>query len=226
MAKIQSGTSKALRESDALPESRRFNDPDPKAAEAIRNERFAGTHVNGEPFEEWAKHMPTEVVDRMMYSMTDEGLAQYEKTERERDMRLPSGAMADNPTDKGLLQRRDFLQREDVNPGAAPDPRATLANKYVEPGMRPKFIDPKNVHAGMDPRGWEVVKDDKGQPVMHGKSVLAQMPDRQAAAMQRQKQQRSEELVSSMSAAGAPNTTRGGEEVRVMRPGEALSAGI
>jgi hypothetical protein len=50
-----------------------------------------------------------------------------------------------------------------------------LADRHVGPGMSPKFLSPsKCTREGT--RGFEVVRDERGEPVKLGNMILGQMP--------------------------------------------------
>lgn len=105
--------------------------------------------------------------------------------------------LATDPAEKQILERGDFLANEDNAPWAAPDPRLDLAKQHVAPGMRPKFVSERKLtKSGRDPRGFEVVKDERGNAVTHGTSVLAQIPEEMAERRNQHFQKQSQDLVS------------------------------
>jgi hypothetical protein len=186
--------SPAIRDSVAIPDSKNFGDPNvsPDPYEKLR-----GTHINGVPFEIWAKGMPDEIVSRISYSLTDEGLAIQDRlVARERE--LPFGGAANDPDQKKILQRGDEL---DAGLGAefSLDPLKEVLAPYQEPGYAYKFLSDMCVrHLGM--RGYEVVKDKNGDPVKYADLTVGRIPQRIADARRKKYVAESDERVKSMPA--------------------------
>jgi hypothetical protein len=84
---------------------------------------------------------------------------------------------------KSVEERGEF-RAQHLEVWEAPDPMKEIAEKHVGPGMRAKFLNPDRV-ARDGPRGFEVVKDENGDPVKLGRMVLGQMPEERAQARDR-----------------------------------------
>ena len=117
--------------------------------------------VNGQPIPEHLRHA-------IAYKDTDQGRAE-----------LPEGEHAiveflSDPLDKAIAARRDALT-DGVPTWFAPDPMGDLAKRYVPEGMSPKFLSPRKVEVE-GKRGFEYVRNEKGEPVRLGNLVLGQMP--------------------------------------------------
>lgn len=150
-------------------ESKRFNAP--AAFEPVRE-----LHVGGVPLSELG-----EAAALIPYDNTDEGIA--EKLQKPQAV----ASVVRDELDGRILERRD-ARASDMEPWAVPDPMKELAERYVRPGMRPKFLSPSKVQRE-GTRGFEVVKDERSEPVKLGNMLLAQMPEEKAIARTRHYQQ-------------------------------------
>jgi hypothetical protein len=152
---------------------------DPKAPSCY--EALKGCHVAGVPIEE----LPESLVVKLAYQHTDEGIHAWKAA-------MERGDGSDRPANRApvtasefgrsIEERRDF--RRDAGPHEifeAPDPMKELVEQHVEPGMRGKFLSPGRVDRD-GTRGFEIVKDLKGEPVKMGRMVLGQMPEAKARA--------------------------------------------
>jgi hypothetical protein len=159
-----------------LPDSKNFGDPESTRGLLTGLE---GLHVNGEPIEEWAEHMPEEIVRRMSYPLTDEGQDEQARIASDRSMRGNLGRPMTDAEDRKLKQYQAD-RRGGMEPWEASHPLNDVAARHVGPGMRPKFLSDKRVtKEGGHTRGFEVVKHN-GDPVRVGGLVLAQMPEEMA----------------------------------------------
>jgi len=114
------------------------------------------------------RDLPVEIQGRILYRQTDEGIAELNEGKVER-----RASVISDPLDKIINAPSD------LEPWEAQDPMKELAQRYVPPDMSPKFLDPgKCDKDGM--RGFEVVKDQRGDPVKLGTLMLGQMPRERA----------------------------------------------
>jgi hypothetical protein len=152
---------------------------DPKAPSCY--EALKGCHVAGVRIEE----LPENLVAKLAYQHTDEGIHEWKAAmERGDGLDRPPKRAAVTATEFGrsIEERRDFRQdagRREIF--EAPDPMKELVEEHIEPGMRAKFLSPGRVERD-GTRGFEVVKDSKGDPVKMGRMVLGQMPEAKARA--------------------------------------------
>lgn len=175
-------------------ESRVFNDPSAEPVDFL--EPLRGLHFNGIP----AEDIEEVALRYLRPELSDEHHAALEPVAFVHDRARARVTATD--VDKQIAERGDFLGKgtsrvmrldeggkayetfagEPVNDYyAAPDARRDLADQYVPPGFRPKFVNPAKLSkSGRDPRGFEVVKDENGEPVTHGVSVLAKIPEEKA----------------------------------------------
>lgn len=142
-------------------------------------EALAGLHVGGVPIET----LPENMVARLSYQHTDEAIAKRNIGKVDSAARVTAG-----PLEKNIAHRRDF-RREQKEPWEAPDPMKDIAEKYIDPGMSAKFLSPAKV-AREGTRGYEVVKDDHGDPVKLGQMVLGVMPKDRSQARRKYYQDR------------------------------------
>ena len=124
-------------------------------------------HVGGAPI----TGFPPEVQVRILYAQTDEGIAAAVKSTINA---VPGVQILSDPLDKVILERRDFRE-SNLESWEAPDPMKDLADRYVAPGMRPKFLSQDNIARGKT-GGFQPVIDEKGNPVRLGTLTLAEMP--------------------------------------------------
>jgi len=129
-------------------------------------------HVGGVLVRELRQDMQ----DKILYAQTDEGIAERNEGRSEVHARVTS-----DPLDKAIQKRQDDQLERGMEPWEASDPMREVADAHVGPGMRPKFLSElRNKEHGT--RGWEVVKDEHGDPVKLGTMVLGQMPEDRALA--------------------------------------------
>lgn len=175
MAKKKAGPKVSLAgvQTDAIPESPVFRDAArPREARRV-------LHVNGIP-------VPEELAHAIPYENTDEGVA--ERLDRPHAM----AQVTRGPFEKTLDARAAAqLGIDDAEP---PDPLRDAADRYLGPGQRPRFLS-QPVIARRGLRGFEVVKDERGEPVKVGSMVLGWMPEEKAAARNRQCQAKGQELL-------------------------------
>lgn len=195
-------------------DSRIFVDPDAEPIDHLAP--LVGLHFNGiaaEDIEESAlKYLTPQLSDEHQVTLTPH----IEVRDRGGRARVTA-----TEVDKQIAERGEFLEDyEDTF--LAPDARKDLADRHVGPGMRAKFINPNKLSkTGRDARGFEIVKDERGEPVMHGVSVLGQMPEARAEA--RNKHYRklgNEQLEHVYAKAAAPD----GKEARFLEPKDMVEA--
>ncbi len=150
--------------------SKRFVAPNPPSA----YDKLKGLHVGGIPIED----LDEELVARLSRQHTDEGIAERNAGKVDTAVRVTQ-----SPTEKAIQRRGDF-RREQREPWDAPDPMKELVDAHVAPGMRAKFLSPTTT-TRRGARGYEIVKDDHGDPVKLGELMLAQIPEEVAEARNR-----------------------------------------
>lgn len=122
-------------------------------------------HVGGTP----VRDLPLEAQGRLLYRQTDEGIA--EANEGKSPHRIET--VRDELTGK-CLERRDAIV-EGMEPWEAPNPMAELAAAHVRPGFKGKFLSPQKIQKE-GTRGYQVVKDERGDPVKLRDMPLGEMP--------------------------------------------------
>lgn len=83
-------------------------------------------------------------------------------------------------------------EREDYQ--ALADPLRSAVEKYGKPGFAPKFMSDRSI-AVLGMRGYEMVKDEHGDPVKVGTLLMTLIPQRIADARKRRALEESEEAV-------------------------------
>lgn len=162
--------------SDAVPESPIFRN-----TERVEVQHPV-LHVNGVP-------VPPELAHAIPYANTDEGRA-------ERPVADCVVSVVHDELSKKIQQRGDF-KRSNLEVWEAPDPMKELADRHVQPGFSPKFLSPARIaRDGM--RGFEAVRDERGDPVKLGNLVLGQMPVEVRDRRNLHYQKKHERLVESM----------------------------
>lgn len=206
-----------------IPESRVFGGGGDRIA------ALAGLHVAGLPIEEWCEDKSDFEIGRMSFAFTDEGLEQQRKADAARARRSAgSGREGGDEEEKWLIERGDQRIAEGFDPGYAKDYRKELADKYVGPGFAPKFLAEKALHNGRDPRGYEIVKDENGEPVRDRTSILGQIPE-EKALKRRSVFQAQHNALQRQSAAKTSGTGRGRKSrdgTAVMEHGESLAPAV
>lgn len=218
-------SSAAFRASDAIPESRMFNDPDADQ-DPLRGLR--GLHVDGEPIEEWSKGMTDAQLSKLGRFMTDEGMVENQRIARNQaaddSMRLPLGGVARDPFEKKVKAQDDFLEDGQNDPLLAPNPMQEIVNRYKEPGFAYKFLS-ERVNRQMGTRGYQIVTDSEGNPVKMADLTLAKIPERIANARQKKDAQESQESINSAQDTYTESVARLQRDardlgLRVLEPGE------
>ncbi len=136
--------------------------------------------VNGQP-------IPEHLRIAIPYANTDQGIAEANATRNRTATKVsvtprnPNARIKPQATEfeKQLAERRDF-RLNSTEPWEAPNAMAELAEQHVGPGMRPHFVSQSKVtRDGL--RGWNPVRDEDGNLVTLGASlVLAEMPEEKA----------------------------------------------
>lgn len=156
-------------EGNPLPDSKLLGgDPNVDAIAHLR-----GLHVGGEPVES----LPQEVWHLLTREHTDEGIAERNEGKIKPGDPLYGLRVGDGPLEKSIAERRDF-RREQMEPWEAPDPMRVLADAHVGAGFRPRFLSQERLEKeGNFGRGFEVVRNENGDPVKLGTLVLARIPE-------------------------------------------------
>ncbi len=167
-------------------ESRVFRDPDaPDPYEKVRNCHVGGKLV-GEVFNE-------SQIALLSYEQTDEGIAQRNAGKSEHRVSVVSDGF-----DSAIRQRRDDVKDRDMDSWEARDPLKEVCDRYVEPGMRGKFLSAQKIKENSGTGDYEVVKDANGDPVRVRGLVLGQMPEQRAEARNRHYRERGNHLLKQM----------------------------
>jgi len=167
-----------------IPDSKPFGG----SAEALDNP-VLDCHVAGV----LVRDLPIEVQTKILWQQTDEGIGARNEGK--------SGAHVSvtvEPWQKALDQRRDDVKHRDMDSYEARDPLKEVADAHAKPGMRPKFLSARKVKENGGTGDYEVVKDDKGDPVTVRGMVLGQMPEERAKARNRHFQQRGNRILQEM----------------------------
>lgn len=143
----------------------------PVAPEGTFPERsILDCHVGGVP----VRNLPLEVQGRILYQQTDEGIE-----EANRDKVPGAARVTKDEFSKSCQHRKDAIVEQGMQPWEAPDPLREVAQRYVRPGFRPRFLAPAAIdQRGM--RGFEPVLDENGRQVKVRNLILAQMPEETA----------------------------------------------
>lgn len=143
----------------------------PVAPEGTFPERsILDCHVGGVP----VRNLPLEVQTRILYQQTDEGIEEYN-----RDKAPGSARVIKDEFSKACENRKDAITGQGMQPWEAPDPLREVAQRYVRPGFRPRFLAPAAIdQRGM--RGFEPVLDENGRQVKVRNLILAEMPEEKA----------------------------------------------
>ena len=117
------------------------------------------------------RDMPIEQQHRLVYQQTDEGIT--EMNEGKSPHRIET--VRDEVT-KACEQRRDQIT-SGMEPWEANNPMAALERQHVRPGFKGKFLSPaKMAKEGGATGGYEIVKDERGDPVKLRNMPLGEMP--------------------------------------------------
>ena len=129
-------------------------------------------------------NLPPQVIAALDYWSTDEGI---EERNANPNVRPPSGVeLGRGEFEKSLDQRRHEVKDRDFPLYEARDPLKEVADRYVGPGFRPKFLRPNKVKEEST-GDYEVVKYPEGHPragdpVRVKGMVLGQVPEEVAVA--------------------------------------------
>lgn len=195
-------------------ESRINRDP---ALEIDRRTPLLGLHFNGIA----AEDIPEESLIFLSVEKADENQRDDgPRVEVLRDGSRPQRARSmAGDVDRHIQERGDFLTDESNEQYAAPDQRADLVRQHIPEGMRPRFLSEKKLNGGRDARGFEVVKDENGDVVRHGTSILGQMPETKARERSRRIQKVGNDLLEQVYAQGNP----GDGEAKYVSPEKIIS---
>jgi hypothetical protein len=131
-------------------------------------------HVGGVPVRE----LPQPVQDKILYAQTDEAI---EERNARPNVRADAGRVqvGAEAVDKERLQYRDDRKERRMPKNVARDPMGERVRRYVPPGMRGKFLSASR--GGVDDLdGYQVVLDEKGQPVKYKTMTLGMIPEDEA----------------------------------------------
>jgi hypothetical protein len=153
-------------------------------------------HVNGVAIADM--NLAPHVLAVLDYWATDEGIA--ERNSRP-GLVEPSGiSLGADSFSKALHQRRDDVKDRGMETYEARDPMKEVATRYVAKGMRPKFLSANRVKESGGAGDYEIVKDERGDPVTVRGMVLGQMPEARAMARNKHYQQRGNQILKEMTA--------------------------
>lgn len=147
-------------EAAGIPDSPIFTTPRIEMENPILDLHVGGTLV---------RDLPLEAQGRLLYRQTDEGIA--EANEGKSPHRIET--VRDELTGK-CLQRQEAIQ-QGMEPWEAPNPMADLAAAHVPPGFKGKFLSPNKI-AKEGTRGYQVMHDERGDPVKLRDMPLGVMP--------------------------------------------------
>jgi hypothetical protein len=201
------GINPKMVEPGVIPESKIFVDPGAAELRALEpmdciGKPLSECHVDGVLM----RDLPEGVQQRILFQQTDEGIEWWEKNAHKLENRSVGASTSRRvrhtatDVDNEMREREDFLmdqpEGENAEPWMAPDARLSLVEEHVPAGMRAKFVDPKRLSkTGRDARGFEVVKDERGDAVTHGSSVLTMMPEKMARRRNEHYRRQSTDLV-------------------------------
>ncbi len=107
------------------------------------------------------------------YGMTDQAMAdRMRKLEAQGG---PAAVISRDSFDKRNDARVDHVLNRGGSLHTAPNERAALAAKYVGPGMQARFLGGRRLDTN-GTRGYQIVRDEKGDEVRFGNEVLAEIP--------------------------------------------------
>lgn len=130
-------------------------------------------HMGGKP-------IPPELLHAVPWANTDEGIAEAEARPGPR----ASVEVLSDETMPGRHAQRFKESAEQGKPWLAGNEMMRLMDVYRPEGHKVRFLaDEVNKKSGL--RGYQVVKDEHGEPVRFGNSVLGSVPDKRAREMER-----------------------------------------
>lgn len=121
--------------------------------------------VNGRP-------IPAHLVNLIAYEMTDQGLAEKNAKRVDSAGRPHSGIRItkNEGFDRAIEQRANAIE-----PWECSDPLKEAADRYGKPGFRYRGLSDL-INKKKTLRGWEPVRDEKGDVVKVGSLILGEMP--------------------------------------------------
>lgn len=135
----------------------------------------------------------------------------------------PAVSIVRDEWDNTIQARMDAADGK-LEPWSAPDPMKEACERVPAPGMRRRFLSGKVIQRrGM--RGWQPVKDKRGDLVKLGEMFLGEMPEEKAQQRNRYYQEQSRVLVREMDEShesSVEKIVREGKKhgLTVLRPGE------
>jgi len=165
----------AAYEAAGIPDSKPF-----VAADATEPS-IMNCHINGVLVRDL--ELDPQVIAALDYYATDEGVA--EKNARPMVREASGVSLGADPFDKSLQQKRDDVKERGMELYEARDPLREVANRHMQPGMKPKFLSAKRVQESGGTGDYEVVKDSNGDPVKVRGMILGQVPVERANARNR-----------------------------------------
>lgn len=158
-----------IRSAGGIGESKIFCAP---SAEPTGVDILLGCHLNGKLISDL--NLDPQILSAISYTATDEGIAASNARE---NMREPSGiTQGKGPFEKSLQQRIAEIKEKGMASYEARDPLREVAEKYAEPGMKPKFLSRKRITENGGTGDYEVVKDKAGDPVSVKGMILGHTP--------------------------------------------------
>ena len=117
--------------------------------------------------------LPIEAQGRIVYSQTDEAM---EERNARPEVREPSGiSLGADEFAKGIAKKKDDVIERGMEPWESPNAMQDMIKQHVAPGFSGKFLSPRRIDKN-GTRGFEVVKQENGDPVRVQNMVLGQMP--------------------------------------------------
>jgi hypothetical protein len=132
----------------------------------------------------------------------EEIAAEHERRKQE-DPFYARVQMGTDAKDKAL----DGFGDIEFDPLGLSDPLLAMKNQYAKPGMALKLLSPRVMNT-LGPRGYQIVKQENGDPVTSGNMVLGEIPEKYAKARQRAVSQRTNEEMQSLKARQAEGVER------------------
>jgi len=153
--------------------------------------RILQAHINGVLVADL--NLPANVIAALDWYATDEGM--LERNSRP-NVREPSGvSLGQDEFGKALQQRRDDVKELGKPLYQSRDPLKEVADRYAQPGMRPKFLSAQKVKEGGGTGDYVVVKDAKGDPVKVKGMILGHVPEEIAVARNAHYRERGNQLL-------------------------------
>jgi len=184
MANISKEERARRQEQAGIPDSKVFASPGPESP-------TLNCHVGGM----LVRDMPLETQSRIVYRQTDEGIAEFNQGKSERRAEVISDEFH-----TALTQRKDDVLDRDMDLYEARNPLKEVADQFVAPGMRGKFLSAASVKDAGGTGDYVVVKYPDGHP-LHGEPVkvkgmiLGEMPERRAIAKNKHFRERGNQLL-------------------------------